>query len=135
MLTEPPGEALVRTSTYRLPSERPDWIDLTTVYEQPLALTTEQSKLTDLTNVKEKSPDPLSKVELRSPKETSNLWGNSASATVFGHALFTKAIYAIESDQMTYCVAPPGKPRPSGFVTKKGDGYTLVSLKRWSDSK
>jgi hypothetical protein len=33
------------------------------------------------------------------------------------------------------CVSPPGKPRPSGFVTKKGDGYTLVSLKRWSVSK
>jgi hypothetical protein len=44
------------------------------------------------------------------------------------------AIYAIERDRLTYCVAPPGKPRPTGFVTKEGDGYTLVTLRRQGDS-
>src|SRR5215469_11715495 len=117
MLTEPPGEAPARTSTYSLPSEQPGWIDLTTVYGLPWTSTTEQSKWTDVTSVKEKTPAPLSNVELKSPKGTSDLWGNSASVTVPGHPLFTKAIYAIEGDRMTYCVAPPGKPRPSGFVT------------------
>ena len=135
MLTEPPGEALARISTYSLPSERPGWIDLTTVYEVPWTSTVEQSKWTDLTSAKGEKPNPLSNVELRSAKGTSNLWGMSASAMVPGHPLFTKAIYAIEGDRMTYCVAPPGKPRPSRFVTKKGDGYTLVSLKRGSVSK
>ena len=135
MLTEPPGEALVRTSTYSLPSERPGCIDLTTVYERPWTSTIDQSMWTDSASVKGEPPDPSSSVELRSPKETSNLWGNSASAMAPGHPLHTKAIYAIEGDRMTYCVAPPGKLRPSGFVTKKGDGYTLVSLKRWDASK
>ncbi len=135
MLTEPPGEAPARTSTYTLPSERPGWIDLTTVYELSWTSTTEQSKLTDLTSVKGETPNSLSTVEQRSPKGASNLWGNWASATVPDHPLFTKAIYAIEGDRMTYCVAPPGKPRPNGFVTMKGDGYTLVSLKRWAGSK
>jgi len=135
MLTEPPGEASVRTSTYARPSDRPGWIDLTTVYERLWTSTIEQSMSTDLTSVKGGTPDPLSNVEPRSPKETSNLWGNSALAMVPGHPLHTKAIYAIEGDRMTYCVARPGKPRPSGFVTKKGDKYTLVSLKRGSVSK
>jgi len=44
--------------------------------------------------------------------------------------LHTRAIYEIEADRLTYCVAPPGQRRPAEFVTKKGDGYTLVSLKR-----
>jgi uncharacterized protein (TIGR03067 family) len=82
MLTEPPGEASVRTSTYARPSDRPGWIDLTTVYEG--------------------KPDPL----------------------------LTKAIYKIEEGRLTYCVAPRAKPRPTEFVTKNGDGYTLVELRR-----
>jgi hypothetical protein len=31
---------------------------------------------------------------------------------------------------LTYCVAPPGESRPREFVTKEGDEYTLVVLKR-----
>ena len=136
MLTEPPGEALVRISTYSLPSERTGWIDLKTVYEVPWTSTAEQSNWTELTSGLGDKPVPSSNVELTSVKGTSNYWWvNSASVMVTGHPLFTKVIYAIEGDQMTYCVAPPGKPRPSGFVTKKGDGYTLVSLKRWGVSK
>jgi len=130
MLTEPPGEVLARLSTYSLPTERPGWIDLTTVYEIPWTSATEQSMWADLTNVLGDKPDPLSNVELTSVNGTSKYWWVNP-----GHPLFTKAIYAIEGDRMTYCVAPPGKPRPSGFVTKKGDGYTLVSLKRSSVSK
>ena len=135
MLTEPPGEALARISTYSLPSERPGWIDLTTVYE--VVDLDRRAVQVDQLDEREgrETPLSLSNVELRSAKATSNSWGMSASAMVPGHPLFTKAIYAIEGDRMTYCVAPPGKPRPSGFVTKKGDGYTLVSLKRWSGSK
>jgi hypothetical protein len=135
MLTEPPGEALARISTYSLPSERPGWIDLTTVYE----VVGLDHRAVHVYQLDEReggeTPLSLSNVELRSAKGTSNLWGYSALATVLDHPLFTKAIYAIEGDQMTYCVAPPGKSRPSGFVTKKGDGYTLVSLKRGSVSK
>jgi uncharacterized protein (TIGR03067 family) len=44
--------------------------------------------------------------------------------------LHTAAIFAIEGDRLTYCVAAPDQPRPTEFVTRKGDGYTLVSLKR-----
>jgi hypothetical protein len=135
MLTEPPGEALARISTYSLPSERPGWIDLTTVYE--VVDLDRRAVQVDQLDEREgrETPLSLSNVELRSAKGTSNLWGMSASAMVPGHPLFTKAIYAIQGDQMTYCVAPPGNPRPSRFVTKKGDGYTLVSLKRWGVSK
>jgi len=34
----------------------------------------------------------------------------------------------IVGHRMTYCVAAPGRPRPTEFLTKKGDGCTLVSL-------
>ena len=91
MLTEPPGGALARTSTYTLPTEQPGWIDLTTSNGDPSKLPSEQ---------------------------------------VLGRPLHTKAIYQIEANRLTYCVAPPGQPRPTEFVTKKGDSYTLVSLKR-----
>lgn len=130
MLTEPPGEVLARLSTYSLSSERPGWIDLTTVYQLPWTSANEQSMWTELTSVLGDKPDPSSNVELTSVEGTSNYWWVNP-----GHPLLTKAIYAIEGDRMTYCVAPPGKPRPSGFVTKQGDGYTLVSLKRSSVSK
>jgi len=45
-------------------------------------------------------------------------------------ALYTKAIFSIQGDTLTYCVAPPGQARPRDFVTKGGDEYTLVVLKR-----
>jgi hypothetical protein len=44
--------------------------------------------------------------------------------------LNTKAIYTIHDNVLTYCVAPPGQPRPAALATKKGDGLTLVVLKR-----
>jgi hypothetical protein len=45
-------------------------------------------------------------------------------------ALHTKAIYSLRGDVLTYCIAPPGQPRPSAFATTKGDGLTLVVLRR-----
>jgi hypothetical protein len=44
--------------------------------------------------------------------------------------LHTSAIYTIDGNRLTYCVAPPDQPRPIRFVTRKGDGYTLVSAKK-----
>src|SRR6266481_5773016 len=44
--------------------------------------------------------------------------------------LYTKGIYSIYGDVLTYCVASPDQPRPSEFATRKGDGYTLAVLKR-----
>jgi uncharacterized protein (TIGR03067 family) len=54
-------------------------------------------------------------------------------ATVNHHdqsKLFTKAIYKLEGDRLTYCVAAPGQPRPTEFTTKPDDGNTLVVLQR-----
>jgi uncharacterized protein (TIGR03067 family) len=45
-------------------------------------------------------------------------------------ALYTGGIYSLQGDVLRYCVAAPGRPRPSEFATTKGDGYTLVVLKR-----
>jgi len=44
--------------------------------------------------------------------------------------LHTKAIYSMQGDDLTYCVAPPGQPRPAEFATQKGDECTLVVMKR-----
>jgi uncharacterized protein (TIGR03067 family) len=44
--------------------------------------------------------------------------------------LHTKGIYALRGDVLAYCVAAPGRPRPADFTTAKGDGHTLVVLKR-----
>src|SRR4051812_29627697 len=44
--------------------------------------------------------------------------------------LHTLGIYSLDGDVLCYCVAPPGRPRPAEFATKKGDGHTLVVLKR-----
>src|SRR5262245_9251249 len=48
--------------------------------------------------------------------------------------LGTTGVYSLCGDELTYCVAPPDRPRPADLVTIKGDGHTLVTLKRaWSD--
>ncbi|HKI36933.1 MAG TPA: hypothetical protein VKA46_34090 [Gemmataceae bacterium] len=44
--------------------------------------------------------------------------------------LRTYGIYSLGDDELTYCVAPPGQPRPAGFATAKRDGNTLVVLRR-----
>ena len=68
----------------------------------PYALPTDHPGWINLTTVYEGTPDPL----------------------------HTMAIFGIDGDCLRYCVAAPGQPRPTEFVTKKGDGNTLVSLKR-----
>jgi hypothetical protein len=47
--------------------------------------------------------------------------------------LVTKAIYKLEKGRLTYCVGPPGQPRPTTFTTSAADGNTLVALKRKVD--
>jgi hypothetical protein len=44
--------------------------------------------------------------------------------------LHTKGIYAMQQDQLTYCIGRPGDARPTGFATSKGDGRTLAVLRR-----
>jgi hypothetical protein len=46
--------------------------------------------------------------------------------------LYTKAIYELHKDNLTYCVAAPGRARPTSFATTPGDGCTLVTLRRVS---
>ena len=40
-----------------------------------------------------------------------------------------KGIFELTDDQLRYCVAAPGKPRPTEFSAPKGSGHTLVTLK------
>ena len=42
----------------------------------------------------------------------------------------TFAIYQLDGDDLTYCIAEPGRPRPTDFTTAPGDGRTLVTLRR-----
>jgi uncharacterized protein (TIGR03067 family) len=44
--------------------------------------------------------------------------------------LYTKAIYELHRNNLTYCVAAPGRARPTAFATTTGDGCTLVTLQR-----
>jgi uncharacterized protein (TIGR03067 family) len=39
-------------------------------------------------------------------------------------------IYTLDGDNYKYCVAPPGKPRPTEFESKEGDGLSLIVSKR-----
>jgi uncharacterized protein (TIGR03067 family) len=40
------------------------------------------------------------------------------------------AIYELEGDTFTYCVAPPGKERPTLLESRPGSGWTLLVNKR-----
>jgi uncharacterized protein (TIGR03067 family) len=39
-------------------------------------------------------------------------------------------IYALDGDTVTYCMAPPGRPRPAGFEIEAGVGGTTTVWKR-----
>ncbi len=45
-------------------------------------------------------------------------------------SLHTKAIYDLQGDTLTYCIAASGLPRPTELATSPGDGRTLVVLTR-----
>jgi hypothetical protein len=44
--------------------------------------------------------------------------------------VYTKGVYELRADSLKYCIAIPGRPRPLSLATTKGDGHTLVVLKR-----
>jgi len=39
-------------------------------------------------------------------------------------------IYELDGDTYKYCLAPAGKPRPTGFTSKEGSGHSLGVSKR-----
>jgi uncharacterized protein (TIGR03067 family) len=39
-------------------------------------------------------------------------------------------IYELDGDTFKYCIAPPGKPRPTEFASKPGSGHSLIVSKR-----
>jgi len=41
-----------------------------------------------------------------------------------------KGIYKLDGDNLTICVAEPGKDRPGSFASKEGTGHTLFVFKR-----
>ena len=47
-----------------------------------------------------------------------------------GTILYTKAIYRLKGNILTYCVGAPGEDRPTEFATQAGDRQTLVVLRR-----
>jgi uncharacterized protein (TIGR03067 family) len=47
-----------------------------------------------------------------------------------GSILYTKAIYRLKGNVLTYCVGAPSEPRPTEFGTQSGDNRTLVVLTR-----
>ena len=41
-----------------------------------------------------------------------------------------KAIYKLEGDTLTICVAEPGKDRPKAFAAREASGHTLMVFKK-----
>jgi uncharacterized protein (TIGR03067 family) len=39
-------------------------------------------------------------------------------------------IYELDGDTYKYCLAPAGKPRPTGFTSKEGTGHSLGVMRR-----
>jgi uncharacterized protein (TIGR03067 family) len=67
----------------------------------------------------DKTPKELDLIELEGPYK-----GNAS-----------KAIYKIEGDTLTICIARPDFDRPDRFTTALGDGRTLYVLKRSKPQK
>jgi uncharacterized protein (TIGR03067 family) len=41
-----------------------------------------------------------------------------------------RGIYLLEGDELSICVAPPGKARPMDFDSRRGSGYWLYLVRR-----
>lgn len=49
--------------------------------------------------------------------------------------LTTRGICTVNADgTLTYCITNPGQPRPPDFETRRGDGRTVVTLRRFDES-
>jgi hypothetical protein len=46
--------------------------------------------------------------------------------------LRTQGVYTVRGDVLRYSVAAPGRPRPTDFTSARGDGRTVVVLKRFA---
>ncbi len=47
-----------------------------------------------------------------------------------GNIRIATGIYLLNEDVFKYCIALPGQPRPKAFAVQRGDGHTLVVMKR-----
>jgi len=43
-------------------------------------------------------------------------------------------IYLLEDDELTVCVAPPGRERPTSFSPQRGSGHSLYLLRKYVPS-
>lgn len=46
-----------------------------------------------------------------------------------------KAIWKLDGDKLTLCIAEPGKDRPKAFEGKKGTGHRLLVFERYKEKK
>jgi uncharacterized protein (TIGR03067 family) len=53
-----------------------------------------------------------------------------ATTTAGGRSLTLLGIYELDGDTLKLCFAPPGKPRPSDFTSKKGSEHRLSVWER-----
>ena len=53
-----------------------------------------------------------------------------ATTTAGGRSLTLLGIYELDGDSLKLCFAPPGKPRPSDFTSKKGSEHRLSVWER-----
>jgi len=53
-----------------------------------------------------------------------------AATTVGGRELTLLGIYELDQDTLKLCFAPPGKPRPTDFTSKKGSEHRLSVWER-----
>ncbi|HMC89453.1 MAG TPA: TIGR03067 domain-containing protein [Gemmataceae bacterium] len=53
-----------------------------------------------------------------------------AETTVGGRKLTLLGIYELDGDTLKICFAPPGKPRPTNFTSKKGSEHRLSVWER-----
>jgi len=53
-----------------------------------------------------------------------------AITTVGGRSLTLLGIYELDQDTLKLCFAPPGKPRPTDFTSKKGTQHRLSAWER-----